>query len=297
MAKKTSTKKKGATTAKKKVTIKKLAPKKVPKIDPKNTSKNTLKNDVKIEETIIEKEDNNTLENEIPREEVPINDSKNPTENDVLKMLKIPAMDSVEKAEENRVEKQPEPEFETLNDPDEPFFADEDPLASDKQKENIKDGMEEPSEFEDYEDMGSGDGDFMFSDHALMAEMGVEIIDLLMTTGAMAIAKDFGNEEKYSVSDYRKSKLKKPLAMLLEKKGKTLPPEVMFVMVVIGVYAPVVFSAVQERQRKNKQAQAEAEQKQQAQVIKKKGRPKGSKDSKPRKPKTITIKQNKNESD
>jgi Tfp pilus assembly major pilin PilA len=85
--------------------------------------------------------------------------------------------------------------------------------------------------------------------------------------------------------------------MLLEKKGKTLPPEVMFVMVVIGVYAPVVFSAVQERQRKNKQAQAEEEQKQQAQVIKKKGRPKGSKDSKPRKPKTITIKQNKNESD
>ena len=132
----------------------------------------------------------------------------------------------------------------------------------------------------------------MMGDHALMAEMGVEIIDLLMTTGAMAIAKDFGNEEKYSVSDYRKAKLKKPLAMLLEKRGKTLPPEVMFVLVIIGVYAPTMMTALQERQRKGKAEQAEAERKVQAEVVKKKGRPKGSKDSKPRKSKVINIKEN-----
>ena len=135
-----------------------------------------------------------------------------------------------------------------------------------------------------------GDGDFMFSDHVLMAEMGVEIIDLLMTTGAMAIAKDFGNEEKYSVSDYRKSKLKKPLAMLLEKKGKTLPPEVMFILVIIGVYAPVMMTAMQERQRKNAEVKQKRKDKIEQETPKKKGRPKGSKDSKPRKPKTIEIK-------
>ena len=110
-----------------------------------------------------------------------------------------------------------------------------------------------------------------------------------MTTGAMAIAKDFGNEEKYAVSDYRKAKLKKPLAMLLEKKGKTLPPEVMFVLVIVGVYAPVMMSAMQERNRKSQQEKAQAKARTE---IKKKGRPKGSKDSKPRKSKTIEIKEN-----
>ena len=214
------------------------------------------------------------------------------SEKDVLQMLRIPSVDSMEKQHNETPEKEPEPEFETLNDPDEPFFGDEkeeDPFATEDQKDNVED---EFSNFDDYSDIGEGDGDFMFSDHALMAEMGVEIIDLLMTTGAMAIAKDFGNEEKYSVSDYRKAKLKKPLAMLLEKRGKTLPPEVMFVLVIIGVYAPTMMTALQERQRKAKAEEAQYQQEQEAQIVKKKGRPKGSKDSKPRKSKTINVKAN-----
>ena len=289
MAKKVSTKKKGAGTTKKKVEVKKLTPKNDVKIEPKNTSKNTSKNTAintpKIDKTIIEKEDNNVVENKITREETP----KNTTENDVLSMLRIPVVDSVEKEDEKIPEKEPAPEFENdvLKNDNDPFFSseEEDPFANERQRENLN------SEFEEYENMDEdGDGDFMFSDHVLMAEMGVEIIDLLMTTGAMAIAKDFGNEEKYSVSDYRKSKLKKPLAMLLEKKGKTLPPEVMFVLVIVGVYAPVMMTAMQERQRKNAEAKQKRIDKIEQEMPKKKGRPKGSKDSKPRKPKTIEIK-------
>lgn len=285
MAKKVSAKKKGAGKGKKKVTIKKLSPKKDLKIEPKNTSKNTAINTPKIEETIIEKEDNNVVENVTTREEV----AKTASENDVLSMLRIPVVDGVEKGVEKVPEKEAPPEFEgdPLSDPNEPFFGDEkeeDPFATEEQKENIK------SEFDEYE-MGD-DGDFMMGDHALMAEMGVEIIDLAMTTLAMGLAKDFGNEEKYSVSDYRKAKLKKPLAMLLEKKGKTLPPEVMFVLVIIGVYAPTMMTALQERQRKANEIKIQAEKEREKEVVKKKGRPKGSKDSKPRKAKTIEIKPN-----
>ena len=105
----------------------------------------------------------------------------------------------------------------------------------------------------------------------------------------MAIAKDWGNEEKYAVADSRKAKLKKPLTMLLAKRGKTLPPEVMFVLVIIGVYSPVIMQAVAERKRKTDAENLKQENQRKAQVIKKKGRPKGSKDSKPRKPKTIII--------
>jgi hypothetical protein len=285
MAKKVSSKKKGAGTTKKKVEVKKLTPKNDVKIEPKNTSKNTAINTPKIDKTIIEKEDNNVVENNITREETP----KNTSENDVLSMLRIPVVDSVEKEDEKIPEKEPAPEFENgvLTNDDDPFFgnSEEDPFANERQRENLN------SQFDEYENMDEdGDGDFMFSDHVLMAEMGVEIIDLLMTTGAMAIAKDFGNEEKYSVSDYRKSKLKKPLAMLLEKKGKTLPPEVMFILVIIGVYAPVMMTAMQERQRKNAEDKQKKKNKIDQETPKKKGRPKGSKDSKPRKPKTIEIK-------
>jgi hypothetical protein len=285
MAKKVSSKKKGAGTTKKKVEVKKLTPKNDVKIEPKNTSKNTAINTPKIDKTIIEKEDNNVVENNITREETP----KNTSENDVLSMLRIPVVDSVEKEDEKIPEKEPAPEFENgvLTNDDDPFFgnSEEDPFANERQRENLN------SQFDEYENMDEdGDGDFMFSDHVLMAEMGVEIIDLLMTTGAMAIAKDFGNEEKYSVSDYRKSKLKKPLAMLLEKKGKTLPPEVMFILVIIGVYAPVMMTAMQERQRKNAEDKQKKKDKIDQETPKKKGRPKGSKDSKPRKPKTIEIK-------
>jgi len=282
MAKKISTKKKEAITIKKKVVIKKLTPKKELKIGSKNDPKTTAINTPIIDKTIIEKDNNNVAENDFTREETP----KKTSENDVLSMLRIPVVESAEKETEKQLEKEEAPEFENdpLRNPSDPFFSDpreEDPFANEEQRDNLN------SEFNEYSD--EEEGDFMFSDHALMAEMGVEIIDLLMTTGAMAIAKDFGNEQKYAVSDYRKAKLKKPLAMLLEKKGKTLPPEVMFILVVIGVYAPVMMSAMQERTKKTNLDKEQKQKEKEEELPKKKGRPKGSKDSQKRKSKVIEI--------
>jgi hypothetical protein len=91
-----------------------------------------------------------------------------------------------------------------------------------------------------------------FEDEKLMAEMGVEIIDLGMQTLAMGIAQDFDNPEKYAVSDYKKNKIKKPLELLLRKRGAKVSPEVMFGVVLLVVYAPTMILAVQERKEKMK---------------------------------------------
>ena len=89
-----------------------------------------------------------------------------------------------------------------------------------------------------------------FEDEKLMAEMGVEIIDLGMQTLAMGIAQDFDNPEKYAVSDYKKNKIKKPLELLLRKRGAKVSPEVMFGVVLLVVYAPTMILAMQERKAK-----------------------------------------------
>ena len=290
MAKKISTKKKGKPA---KAKIKKVVAKKLPKNDVKNTSKNTAINTPKIEKTIIEKEDNNSLNNDIAS----VEEVKTPTENDVLQMLRIPTQNSVENNSENIVEKEAPPEFdaEVIEGEEEPFFEDgekEDPFTTKDQRDNLNEDYMD-SESEDFEGI---DDEFMFDDHILMADMGVEIIDLLIVTGCQAIAKDFGNEDKYSVSQARKNRLKRPLAMLLKKRDKKLPPEVMFVITIIGVYAPVMIVAVQERQRKLKAEQNRKMQEQEQPKVKKKGRPKGSKDSKPRKSKIINIKANESKS-
>tara|TARA_R110002012_G_scaffold157484_1_gene318632 strand:- start:45 stop:929 length:885 start_codon:yes stop_codon:yes gene_type:complete len=174
---------------------------------------------------------------------------------------------------------------------------------------------EEEEEIEDLNDkyFKSDDDDFsdpdasFFEDEKLMAEMGVEIIDLGMQTLAMGIAQDFDNPEKYAVSDYKKNKIKKPLELLLRKRGAKVSPEVMFGVVLLVVYAPTMISAVQERKEKmkakNKAKVDVAEQipdgiqevhpmpeyspPPKPMVVpvdppKKKGRPKGSKDSKKR---------------
>lgn len=289
MAKKISTKKKGKPT---KAKIKKVVKKIPPKNDVKNTSKNTLKIEPKIEETIIEKEDNNTLNNDIAS----VEEVKSATENDVLQMLRIPTQNSLENEREKMPEKEAPPEFDAdvIRGEDEPFFEDgekEDPFTTKEQRDNLNEDYMQ-AEGDGFDDFEGEDDEYMFDDHVLMADMGVEIIDLLIVTGCQAIAKDFGNEEKYSVSQARKNRLKRPLAMLLKKRDKKLPPEVMFVITIIGVYAPVMITAVQERQRKAKAEQNKKMQEQEQPQVKKKGRPKGSKDSKPRKPKTINIKAN-----
>ena len=92
----------------------------------------------------------------------------------------------------------------------------------------------------------------MFADHQLMAEIGVEVIDMVMSYGAMAIAKDFENESKYSVAQSRKNKIKKPLELLLKNRETGVSPEMMVAFMVLATYTPVIINAVQERRRKSK---------------------------------------------
>ena len=109
------------------------------------------------------------------------------------------------------------------------------------------------------EDMGSSLDNEMFEDSDLMAEIGVELIDLLIVNGCQMLAKDFGNEDKYSVSDRKKSKLKKPLAQLLRKKGTKIAPEYIFITMVLVMYAPKVIEAVQTRKVNKEKAKAKPE--------------------------------------
>ena len=44
--------------------------------------------------------------------------------------------------------------------------------------------------------MGSSLDNELFEDSDLMAEIGVELIDLLIVNGCQAIAKDWGNEDR-----------------------------------------------------------------------------------------------------
>ena len=125
----------------------------------------------------------------------------------------------------------------------------------DGQEEEEEDEIETENLNDKYFGSSDEEEDFdstFFEDEKLMAEMGVEIIDLGMQTLAMGIAQDFDNPEKYAVSDYKKNKIKKPLELLLRKRGAKVSPEVMFGVVLLVVYAPTMILAVQERKEKMK---------------------------------------------
>ena len=233
---------------------------------------------------------------EKPTENIPEDPISDVGTDELVNVLKIPMQDANTETEmpdvhsavfdgEEDIEEEEE-EIEDLN--DKYFNSDDDPKSSD-----------------DF------DNEF-FEDEKLMAEMGVEIIDLGMQTLAMSLAKDFDNPEKYAVSDYKKNKIKKPLELLLRKRGAKVSPEVMFGVVLLVVYAPTMITAIQERKEKNKARKnpkpdiadqipehierVRPQQRPQPQAArpsaepmvipveptKKKGRPKGSKDTKKR---------------
>jgi hypothetical protein len=215
-----------------------------------NMVKKGEKNDLKmgkktppiIEKKMAEKSVENGLkkpvENEIPVETVAIDDVGT---NELVNVLKIPMQDA-------RVETDAPDVHSAIFDGDD----DTDDNADGDDEENLNDRY-----FGD-DDAGAekSDDDFdseFFEDEKLMAEMGVEIIDLGMQTLAMGIAQDFENPEKYAVSEYKKNKIKKPLELLLRKRGAKVSPEVMFGVVLLVVYAPTIISAVQERKEKSKQ--------------------------------------------
>jgi hypothetical protein len=116
-------------------------------------------------------------------------------------------------------------------------------------------GLDDDTGFTDQEDVDSG----LFEDNELLAEIGIELIDMVMTYGAMAVAKDFENEDKYTIKDSRKKKLRKPLEKILESREVKTAPELVFVFMMIVSYSPIMIEAVQERRRKKKEAEAEEE--------------------------------------
>lgn len=250
------------------------------------------KTEQKIEPEIAEK----------PVENVPEDPISDVGTDELVNVLKIPMQDA-----------NTEPEMPDVHS----AVFDSDPVEDDEEEEieNLNDKYFGDDNYRSEDDFDNS----FFEDEKLMAEMGVEIIDLGMQTLAMSIAKDFDNPEKYAVSDYKKNKIKKPLELLLRKRGAKVSPEVMFGVVLLVVYAPTMIAAVQERKEKMKakknptpdpaeqipehiqevrpvqQARPTAEPMViPAEPIKKKGRPKGSKDSKKRS--TKGYKGNKNAS-
>lgn len=94
----------------------------------------------------------------------------------------------------------------------------------------------------------------MFEDNALLAQIGVELIDMLMTYGAMAIAKDWDNEDRYSIKDKRKKKLEEPLQKILENREVKTAPELVFAFMLVVSYSPIMIDAVQTRRQKKNEA-------------------------------------------
>lgn len=265
----------------------------------KNAQTKDLEMDQKSTPIIEPETTEKPVENPVPAETKVIDDVGT---SELVSVLKIPMQDA-------RIETEsPDVHSAIFDDEDDEDDVNDD----DEDTEDLNDRY-----FNDDKESQKSDDDFdsdFFEDEKLMAEMGVEIIDLGMQTLAMGIAQDFDNPEKYAVSDYKKNKIKKPLELLLRKRGAKVSPEVMFGVVLLVVYAPTMISAIQERKEKaNQKAQARKnaqndvaeqipdhiqsvdheqimrDQDVNAQkpitpiiIPKKKGRPKGSKDNKKR---------------
>ena len=204
----------------------------------KNAQTNDLEMDQKSTPIIEPEMTEKPVENPIPAETKVIEDVGT---SELVSVLKIPMQDAKIETESPDVHSA--------------IFDDEDDVNDDDETENLNDRYFD-EEKEDQKSDDDFDNDF-FEDEKLMAEMGVEIIDLGMQTLAMGIAQDFDNPEKYAVSDYKKNKIKKPLELLLRKRGAKVSPEVMFGVVLLVVYAPTMITAIQERKEKaNQKAQA-----------------------------------------
>lgn len=198
-----------------------------------------------------------------------------------------------------------------------PLDVPNDPLSSGEPKRNPFEDDDTLGGGMDPEDL-EGIGE-MFDDVEALSEFGIEILDLAMNYAAQALSGDWGQDEKYSIPESRKRKLRKPLAAVLKKRSPKVSPELAFAVFVLGAYAPMLIQAWSERQKKTKEAnkdrdrngalvvpkdlptnddlskpdeyddlitkmRANATQQEPPAPKRPPGRPKGSKDSKPRKP-------------
>lgn len=106
---------------------------------------------------------------------------------------------------------------------------------------------------EDFEDMFDPEGegmDALFEDSDALAEMCVELLDLGMNYASQAISMDWGQDEKYSIPEHRKRKLRKPLAKLLEKRAPKVSPELAFLVFALAIYSPQLIKAYGVRREK-----------------------------------------------
>lgn len=103
------------------------------------------------------------------------------------------------------------------------------------------------------EDLFDPEGEGMnelFEDSEALSEMCVELLDLGMNYASQAISMDWGEDEKYSIPDSRKRKLRKPLAKLLEKRAPKVSPELAFMVFVVALYSPQLIKAYGVRREK-----------------------------------------------
>lgn len=131
-----------------------------------------------------------------------------------------------------------------------PLDVPNDPLSSGEPKKNPFDDDDTLGGGMDPEDL-EGIGE-MFDDVEALSEFGIEILDLAMNYAAQAVSGDWGQDEKYSIPESRKRKLRKPLAAVLKKRSPKVSPELAFAVFVLGAYAPMLIQAWSERQKKTK---------------------------------------------
>lgn len=126
----------------------------------------------------------------------------------------------------------------------------EDKSGVEQEEESAEDVLEGSGPVRSGEDMSDEDVESeLFQDHELMADIGVELLDMVFVYSAMAIAGE-KDEKPFEVSSQKKNRIKKPLAMLLKQRQTGVSPEFMVIVMVLAVYSPVMIKAVKERSKK-----------------------------------------------
>ena len=171
----------------------------------------------------------NTQEKKSNTVDTGFTDSDNSKIQDIKNVLNIPIENVSEKRDENTFEKS-------------------DPFGG-------NDAFEEDADFEELgldsllDEDGSG-VDSLFEDTEALSEMVVELLDLGMNYTSQAISTEWGEDEKYSIPESRKKKLRKPLAKLLQKRAPKVSPELAFMVFAIAIYSPQLIKAYQVRRKK-----------------------------------------------
>ena len=102
-----------------------------------------------------------------------------------------------------------------------------------------------PTDDDDLGDLG---------DPELLADLAIEVADLLMMMVATGIAGE--QRPEFEVSEYKRKKIKKPLAVLLARYGTKVDPWIVFAVAFVAVYGPVLYNAIQIKNAKKKKAAA-----------------------------------------